>query len=275
MNASSKLLYYPKKRRYPFRKNRIKPDGTSNGPIQTAATLTAVERAAFIRKTYFYLAGEIMAFIVIQAVFLSLGIFHNIINTISGWHWSLLLLTLLSFIIVFLLILIIAKDLVNSSASKVTQHIGLGLYVTAQAIILAPLLYLVENKGGLGLILEAGIITVGLFLGLTAVAVLTRKDFSWLLPILLISIFLVTGVTVTGLIFGFSVRSFFSLTMVAIAGGYILYSTSEILHRFQTNQHLQASLTLFRNICSLFWFILRGYARGSRIGDHNHQPVTK
>jgi uncharacterized protein len=271
MNASSKLLYYPKKRRHSFRKKTKNPDLISHNSIQTGATARAHERAVFIRKTYFYLAGEIATFIGLQAIFYNLGIFQNIFHRISGWHWTLTLLTLLLLLIVFLIVLITARDLVNSSPSKVTQHFGLGLCLLAESILFLPLLYLVESKGGLGLILEAGIITIGLFLGLTAVAFLTRKDFSFLLPIIGISIFLVIGAVVSGIIFGFSVRSLFSLSIVAIISGWILYNTSEILHRYQTNRQLQASLSLFNNISWLFWFILRSYSIASRINKHNYQ----
>ena len=45
--------------------------------------------------------------------------------------------------------------------------------------------------------------------------------------------------------------------LVAFAGTAILYETSNVLHRFNTNQHVAASLTLFASIALLFWYILR------------------
>jgi FtsH-binding integral membrane protein len=45
--------------------------------------------------------------------------------------------------------------------------------------------------------------------------------------------------------------------MVAFAGTAILYNTSNVLHRFNTNQHVAAALTLFASIALLFWYILR------------------
>jgi FtsH-binding integral membrane protein len=45
--------------------------------------------------------------------------------------------------------------------------------------------------------------------------------------------------------------------MVAFAGGAILYDTSNILHRYNTNQHVAAALSLFASVALLFWYILR------------------
>jgi len=49
----------------------------------------------------------------------------------------------------------------------------------------------------------------------------------------------------------------FAFIMVAFAGTAILYNTSNVLHRFNTNQHVAAALTLFASIALLFWYILR------------------
>jgi FtsH-binding integral membrane protein len=45
--------------------------------------------------------------------------------------------------------------------------------------------------------------------------------------------------------------------MVAFAGTAILYQTSNVLHRFRTDQHVAAALVLFASVALLFWYILR------------------
>ena len=57
-------------------------------------------------------------------------------------------------------------------------------------------------------------------------------------------------------IFGFSLGTVFAFVMVAFAGTAILYETSNVLHRFNTKQHVAASLTLFASVALLFWYIL-------------------
>ena len=113
---------------------------------------------------------------------------------------------------------------------------------------------LIERSGDV--IPKAGIVTLGLFLGITAVVFLTRTDFSFLGPIIAIGGFVALGFIVASLIFGFSLGSIFAFVMVAFAGTAILYETSNVLHRYNTNQHVAASLTLFAAIALLFWYIL-------------------
>ena len=98
--------------------------------------------------------------------------------------------------------------------------------------------------------------TLGLFLGLTATVFLTRSDFSFLGPILAIGGFVALGFIIASAIFGFSLGSLFAFVMVAFAGTAILYNTSNVLHKYNPNQHVAASLTLFASIALLFWYIL-------------------
>ena len=151
----------------------------------------------------------------------------------------------------------------NSQNSKTMQYLGLGLYTVAEAIIFAPLLWLAQIKAGGGVILEAGVVSIGLFLGVTAVVFLTKKDFSFLGPILMIGGFVALGAIFASIMFGFSLGTFFAFIMVAFAGASILYETSNVMHRYNTNQHVAASLSLFASIALLFWYILRIYM-GSR-----------
>ena len=92
---------------------------------------------------------------------------------------------------------------------------------------------------------------------------ISRKDFSFLGPILAIGGFVALGFIAAGILFGFSLGSFFAFAMVAFAGGAILYDTSNILHRYNTNQHVAASLSLFASVALLFYYILRIFM-GSR-----------
>ena len=144
------------------------------------------------------------------------------------------------------------------------QYAGLALYVIAEAVIFVPLLYIAANFSSGDVIPKAGIVTLGLFLGITSVVFLTRKDFSFLGPILAIGGFIALGFIFSGIVFGFGLGSIFSFVMVAFAGAAILYNTSNILHQYRTDQHVAASLTLFASVALLFWYILQIFMGGSR-----------
>jgi FtsH-binding integral membrane protein len=145
----------------------------------------------------------------------------------------------------------------NSQTSKAMQYMGLGLYVVAEAIIFVPLLFIAAHYGGGGdVILKAGIVAIGLFLGLTATVFMTRSDFSFLGPILAIGGFVALGFIGASLLFGFSLGNIFAFIMVAFAGTAILFNTSNVLHKYHPSQHVAASLSLFASIALLFWYIL-------------------
>ena len=255
MNAVSKSINQPKKRWKRLRK-RINKDVVS-APIPTVSAVSSKEKTAFIRKTYLHLALAIALFVLLETFLLCVGFGKKIVDVLLIWGgWSILFL--FAFIFFFLILFFISKELVSSESEK-SQYFGFGIYIFADTIIIAPLLALIESKYGIGLILETGILTVGLFLGITAISFLTRKDFSFLPQILVIGLFTGIGFAVVGMAFAFSFRSIFSFILVILAGGLVLYETSNVLRRYQSNQHIAASIALFHSIGGLFRNIVRSY----------------
>lgn len=225
----------------------------------SAADALPAERASFIRKTYLHLAGAVLIFILMEAYLISSGAGLWAAQTMLGTRYSWLIVLGL-----FMGVSMLAQWWANSQTSKALQYMGLGIFIVAEAIIFLPLLFIAAvQSDGYDLFAKAGITTLGLFLGLTAVVFLTKKDFSFLGPILMIGGFVALGFIASGIIFGFSLGNIFAFAMVAFAGGSILYETSNILHRYNTNQHVAASLTLFASVALLFWYILRIFM-GSR-----------
>ena len=225
----------------------------------SAAEALPEERASFIRKTYLHLAGAILIFTLIEGYLISSGAGDALAQTMLGGRWSWLIV-----LGAFMGISMLAQWWANSQTSKALQYAGLGLFIVAESIIFLPLMFMASARSNsLEIFAQAGITTLGLFLGLTAVVFLTKKDFSFLGPILMIGGFVALGFIVAGILFGFSLGNVFAFAMVAFAGGAILYDTSNILHRYNTNQHVAASLSLFASVALLFWYIIRIFM-GSR-----------
>ena len=65
------------------------------------------------------------------------------------------------------------------------------------------------------------------------------------------------GVIVASMVFGFTLGLVFSGIMIAFAAAAVLYSTSNIIHEYHTEQHVAASLSLFSSVGLLFWYILQ------------------
>ena len=93
--------------------------------------------------------------------------------------------------------------------------------------------------------------------GLTAVALITRKDFSFLRGILVWGGILAIVAIVAAVLFGFELGTWFSVAMIGFAGAAVLYDTSNILHHYPEDRYVAASLQLFASIALMFWYVLR------------------
>jgi FtsH-binding integral membrane protein len=211
----------------------------------------AIDRAEFIRRTYTHVALSILAFIIIEAMLLDWsGAPGLVVKMLSGYNWLIVLGA-------FMGVSWLADKWARSSTSKPMQYGGLALYIVAEAVIFLPLLFYARYKVGPSVIGSAGMVTVALFAGLTMVAFTTRKDFSFMRGILGVGGFIALGVIVASIVFGFNLGLLFSTIMVAFAAGAILYTTSNIIHHYRTDQYVAASLSLFASVMLLFWYILR------------------
>jgi FtsH-binding integral membrane protein len=133
---------------------------------------------------------------------------------------------------------------------------GLLLYVVAEAVIFVPLLYIARLVDP-AIITSAAMATVALFGVLTAVVLITRTDFSFLRTVLVFGGFAALGLIVVSILFRFALGPIFTYAMIALACGYILYHTSNVLHHYRIGQHVAASLALFAAVALLFWYILQ------------------
>lgn len=222
----------------------------------TVAEALPAERASFIRKTYAHLAIAIGVFAVLVGILVNTPTAEAVARTMTGgFSWLIVLAA-------FMGVSWLAQSMAMSQTSKPMQYMGLTLFVVAESIIFLPLLFVATTYAGMDVIVKAGVVTAGLFLGLTSVVFLTGKDFSFLGPILGIGGFVALGFIVSGVVFGFSLGNIFAFAMVAFAGGAILYETSNMLHRYNTSQHVAASLGLFASVALLFWYILQIFMGG-------------
>ena len=61
--------------------------------------------------------------------------------------------------------------------------------------------------------------------------------------------------------FGFNLGLAFSIGMVLLAAGYILYQTSQVLEYYDPQQYVAASLALFSSVALMFWYVIRIFLR--------------
>lgn len=225
------------------------------GP-QPVAKADVNTRAAFITQVYTHLLLAILVFAGIQVALFETGVAAVITRTISGERW------LLAFV-AFQIVAWFARRAAARAKALLSQYLALGAFVAAQAVIFVPLLRAAQNAAP-G-VLESAVLVTGLgFAGLTAVAFVTRKDFSFLSGILRFGFSMAMVLIVAALLFGFRLGVYFNVGMVALAGGAILNDTSRVMHRYPKGRYVSAALELFASAALLFWHVLRLTMRFSR-----------
>lgn len=223
------------------------------------AALTEEKKAVFYRKTYSHLAGALLAFIAIEYLFLNTPFIVNLTLKLTQGFWWLLMIGGFAFITNYA-----ERMALKNVADPNKQYMAMFLFIVAEAFIFVPLIYIVMHyakDGGVNMLSQAFILTSALFSGITAVAFLSKKDFSFLGRILTISTFLALGLIVAGMIFGFNLGLWFSAAMVVIASISILYQTSQMIHKYHESQYVAASLGLLGSFLLLFWYILSIFSR--------------
>ncbi|MGB0884669.1 MAG: Bax inhibitor-1/YccA family protein [Flavobacteriales bacterium] len=220
--------------------------------FQPISALQEDRKAAFVSRTYGHVALAVLAFIGVETLMLESELITNfMLSLMSGWTWLLLL-------VAFGFVTNYTEKMAYQATEKSTQYLAMGIFVVAEALIFVPLLHiaLYYSNGGPDTITQAAIITLALFAGLSAVALFTKRDFSFLKTILTVGFFIAVGLIVAGMLFGFNLGLWFSVGMVALAAGSILYQTSNLFHRYHEQQHVAAALGLFASLMLLFWYIL-------------------
>ncbi len=222
---------------------------TATGTVVSRAG--ADERAGFIRRTFTHLAGAIAVFALLESYLQTLGWGEQalIFLSQSKWMW-------LGVMVAFAGVSMLADKWARDDYSKPIQYAGLGLMIVAYAFLFLPMIH-IATKYAPGVLENAALVTGGLVTGLCVVAFTTRKDFSFLGPVIGIGSMIVIALIVASIAFGFHLGTFFSGAMIIFAAGSILYTLSNIIHVYRTDQHVAASVSLFSSVGLLFWYVLQ------------------
>lgn len=218
---------------------------------QVVANASEDERAGFIRRTYLHLGGAIAVFAVVETLLIKSGVAQQFSTLLSGSKWSWLIVLGL-----FAVVSHFANKWAHSNISREKQYMGLGVFILAEAIIFMPLIFMAQLKAP-DILQNAVIVTTALVGGLTFTAFTSKINFSFLGRALSIGGFIAVGIIIAAMVFDFSLGVWFSGAMILFAAASVLYSTSNIIHEYNPEQHVAASLSLFSSVGLLFWYILQ------------------
>ena len=236
--------------------NDLTPDNLQqpanvNPVTEAAAAIPAeiVDRSEFLRRTYLHLLG---------AIFLFAGFEWALFQTPYAEMFAVFMLqsSWLAVLGAFIVVAFIASSVAHRVESKGAQYAALGAYVVAQAIIFIPMFYIalaVDPK----IVTLSVAVTLGAFVGLTAVAMLSGRDFTFLKSFVRWGALVALATIVMGLVVGFHLGTYFSMAMIGLAGAAILYDTSKIMRSYPDDRYIAAALELFASIALMLWYVMR------------------
>lgn len=224
--------------------------------MHTAApviTLPEDDRAAFVMRVYQHVLAAVGAFVAIEALFFATGIAESLYDIFfgSGGRW---LLLLGAFMIGQWFVANAVADLDNPAR----QYGGLIGSAAIYGVLFAPFLhyiYRVQDSGST--VAAAAVITALGFAGLSVVAFVTRKDLSFLRPLVMWGFGGAVLLIIGAVIFGFNLGVWFSVAMIVLSGAAILYQTQTIIRTYPSHAYVAGAVALFGSLMTMFWYVLR------------------
>jgi FtsH-binding integral membrane protein len=214
-------------------------------------------RAAFLVRVYQHLVLAVASFIVFEVALFVTGMAEGIYDFIAGQRYA-WLLVIGGFMIVSTIATRSAHNLGNTGA----QYAGLFALAAMFALMFSPLLYIAFNTDdGSATVGSAALVTIIGFAALTLVAFVTRRDLSFLRPLIVWGSLVAIGLIIAAVLFGFQLGIVFTIAMIGLAGASILYQTQTIVRRYPEWAHVGAAVSLFSSLMMLFWYVLRLFLR--------------
>ena len=212
--------------------------------METAAQASVEERMGFIRKVYaLFFAATLFA---IGGV--GLGLSYEPLLMFAFEH---------PFIMFFMMI----GGVMGAQAVRHVRGLNLAAlfaFTTFTGVVISPAIayYTQLNPAS---IWQAGLLTVGIFGGLTAYVFVSKRDFSFMRGMLMTGLIVVFLAVVLNLfIVGSSALSFgISCAALLLFSGFVLYDTSNIIRRYPTNEYVAGALSLYLDAFNIFLALLR------------------
>jgi len=213
-------------------------------------------RNGFIRKVYGILSMQLLLTIGISCWFM----FHVPTRTFVEAHATALILGTFLPMIVLLVVLLCTRvkhvypwNLVLLLLFTALQSVGIGCICGAY-----------QQSGQGQYVLTAFSLTAAVFCALTLFALQSKIDFSFLGGALFAGLLLLIGWGLVNSIFGWQLSFLYSLFGAILFSLYILYDTSNLIHRIPPDQYILASISLYLDVMNLFLFILELVSGGDR-----------
>ena len=199
---------------------------------------SALSTNKVLRNTYMLLSMTLTFSAVTAAIAMTMGLGHG-----AG-----LILMLVGFGLLFV---------VNRLADSSKGLIAIFAFTGVMGASLGPMLnYYLAMPNGPALVMQALGGTALVFFGLSAYALTTRKDFSYMGGFLMVGLLVAVVASLANIFMGIPALSLtISAAVVMIMSGLILFDTSRIINGGETN-YIRATVSLYLDIYNLFIHLL-------------------
>ena len=199
----------------------------------------APEAQKVLRNTYMLLGMTLLFSSVTAGISMAVGLSQGMA----------LILSLVGFGLIFV---------VNKTADSSNGLIAIFAFTGVMGAALGPMLnHYVALPGGPALVMQALGGTALVFFGLSAYALTTRKDFSYMGGFLMVGLLVAVVAMIANIFLNIPALSLtISAAVVMIMSGLILFDTSRIINGGETN-YIRATVSLYLNIYNLFIHLLR------------------
>ena len=197
------------------------------------------DRMAFIKKVYSLLGLSLLTGILASAFTLNN---HSFLITVDQYYWG--------FVIAEIAVLLLC---LWKRKAATLGFVLLFTFTILSGVTVSPLIFAYKHVA-----FQAAALTVVAFCGLTAYVFVSKKDFSFLGGILWVGIILMVVGGLLNVFFfkSFNLQYFMAWIGVFLFSGFILYDTSNIIRKYNTDEYIAGALSLYLDILNLFIHLL-------------------
>jgi FtsH-binding integral membrane protein len=218
---------------------------------ETAARAGVEERMGFVRKVYaLFFAATLFA-----VVGVGVGLSYRPLLLFAFEHPYVMLFAMLG-------------GVMGAQAVRHVPGVNLAAlfgFTALTGVVISPLIAVYTQLNPAS-IWQAGLMTVGIFGGLTAYVFVSKKDFSFMRGMVVTGLIVVVLASLLNVfIVGSSAFSFaISCAALLLFSGFVLYDTSNIIRRYPTNEYVAGALSLYLDAFNIFLALLRILNAGRR-----------
>ena len=206
--------------------------------MNTAGMDSVISTNKVLKNTYMLLGMTLAFSAVCAGISMAMGLGHG----------AALVLSLVGFGLLFV---------VNKMADSSKGLIAIFAFTGVMGASIGPMLnYYLSMPGGSALIMQALGGTAVVFFGLSAYALTSRKDFSYMGGFLMVGLLVAVVAMIANIFLNIPALSLtISAAVVMIMSGLILFDTSRIINGGETN-YIRATVSLYLSIYNLFIHLL-------------------